>query len=211
MKTDNLILTIAIVAVFVSIVGAGLTYNYINSFKNKITGYATTTGKINLTVESAAAINFSTSEINWGSGRVTAGQSSATLNTAGGANNITNGNWTGNTAGLIVENIGNTNLTINLTAGSNAAGLLGGTGSSYEFNVSNSEGGSCLDDSGGGSPAGINVFVSANTTTKEVCGRFRHETGNDEIRIDIKLVVPEDSKTGELTDTITATVVQAAS
>jgi len=39
------------------------------------------------------------------SGSVTSGETSATLDTSAGADNVTNGNWTGNTAGFVVENL----------------------------------------------------------------------------------------------------------
>jgi len=176
----------------------------------RITGRATDTGEINLTVESKTQINFTTDEINWGSGSVSAGASNATLNTAGGANNVTNGNWTGNTAGLVVENIGNKNVTLDLKTGNNATALLGGTNPSYQYNVTNVEAGSCTNSTGGNNmSSGISLgnFYDVNTTDPgtRVCDVFAHTDSIDTIRIDIKLVIPSDSKTGKITDTITAT------
>lgn len=208
MKTDNLILAVAIVAVVVSIVGAGLTFNYIDSFKSKLTGLATT-ATINLSVESSTLVNFSTANINWGSGRVDSGYSLAVLNTANGSSNVTQGNWTGNTAGLILENLGNSNLTLNLSFGKDADSLLGGTSPSYEYNVSNNEAGSCLNATDGTDGLNTGVFVSANTTTRTVCNSFKFAADKDSVRIDIKLVIPEDSKTGAIGDTITSTVVSS--
>ena len=214
METDNLLLTVAIIAVVVSVIGAGLTYNYLNVFKGKITGFATS-GKINLTVESAAILNFTIDEINWGSGRVDDGEDNATLNTAiNGPNNVTRGNWTGNTDGFRIENIGNVNITLNFTMGLDADGLLGGTGPEYEYNVSNYEGNSCLNYTGGTSELDwLGLFQSANTSTRDVCPRFPFNDGgefNDTIRVDVRLVIPSDSKTGELIDTFTAVFAQAS-
>jgi len=208
MKTDNILLIVAIVAVAVSIIGAGITYSYITAFKSKITGFAASSGTVNLSIESTASINFTTDIINWGSGRVSAGWPNATLNTAGGANNVTNGNWTGNTAGLVVENIGNLNITLNISFGTDATGLLGGTNPYYEYNVTNNEGSSCLNATGGTDALSLGTFKSANTTTQLVCGRMPFSdsgTFNDAIRIDMRLVVPSDSKVGAIGDTVTAT------
>ena len=47
----------------------------------KSTGFATSVGEANLTVEATITINFTTAQINWGSGRVNDGFTSAGLNT----------------------------------------------------------------------------------------------------------------------------------
>ena len=167
----------------------------------KITGKATDTGTANLTIESMTNINFTTNNINWGSGAVTAGQTNATLNTAGGANNVTNGNWTGNTAGLIIENIGNQNVSILIKAGTNATGLLGGTSPQYMFNFTNSEINSCTFNT----TTTAGTFYDANTTDRYVCNSFNIDQSNDTLRIDMKLVIPSNSKTGAIGDIITAT------
>src|SRR3989344_5384979 len=72
----------------------------------EVTGHAT--GTANLTIEQKAEINFTTNSINWASGSVTVGQSKAILVSN---NTVTNGNWTANSAGLVLENIGNENAT----------------------------------------------------------------------------------------------------
>ena len=171
----------------------------------KITGKAI--GTANLTIESVTNINFTTNNINWGSGSVSSGQASATLNTAAGANNVTNGNWTGNTAGLVIANIGNNNVSIDLKTGKTNATLLGGTAPDYEYNVTNVESGSCLNSTGGTDGLSLGSFSDVNTTDPgtRVCGRFRYATASNTIRIDIKLIIPSDSVTGAVGDIITAT------
>ena len=209
MKTDNLLLIIAIIAVVISIVGAGITYNYINSFRNKlITGLATT-GIVNLTVESFAVINFTTNEINWGSGRVDTGPDNATLDTSrNDDSNVTNGNWTGNTDGFVVENIGNVNVTLSLKTGKNAAGFIGGAvggGPQYQYNVTDIEGNSCETWN-----ITEGAFYDVNTTGDGtfVCNNFQSAGGSNTIRIDVRVVIPTDSAVGALSDTFTATVNQ---
>jgi len=203
-KVGNLLLVVVIVAVCISVIGVGITYNRLSSFKNKLTGFATDSGTINLSVESAATINFTTSNINWGSGRVTDGEDNATLNTAAGASNITNGNWTGNTAGLVIENIGNVNVTLNISTGVAASSLLGGTSPIYELNFTEVEGGSCLNSTDE-TDESLGSFATANTTHRIFCDKFPFDDGNDTVRIDVRLVIPSDSKTGAIGDVITAT------
>ncbi|MEN9626062.1 MAG: hypothetical protein RL557_390 [archaeon] len=214
MKTENLLLLLAIVSVFVAILSAGLTYNYLSLFKNKITGLATTTGTINLSVDSVIEINFTTGNVNWSKGRVAVGSGFATLNTSvHGAGNVTSGNWTGNDKGLVVENIGNNNVTFSLSFGTDAAGLLGGNANrSYLINVTNNETGSCTAANGSVETGFLNLsaWLVANTTGTSFCPRFVYYDQSDLLRIDLALVIPYDSKTGSLNDTITATFSQAS-
>ena len=122
MKADDVLLGVAIAAVVVvGIVFSVYFFLPLPFHFQWLTGYGVSdTATINLTVESSLAINFTTDIINWGSGRVTGGNTNATLNTAAGASNVTNGNWTGNTAGLVVTNIGNSITNLSIKAGKNA-------------------------------------------------------------------------------------------
>lgn len=206
MNTDKGLLIVAIIAVVVSVVGAGITYSFITSFKSRLTGFVSS-GVVNLTVESAAVVNFTTDEINWESGRVDDGSVNATLDTSAGANNVTNGNWTGNTAGFVVENIGNNNITFELGTATTAASLIGGAaggGPEYMYNVTDdtAEDNSC-NFTTDGATEGIYIEVNA---SRSICDVFDFASSNNQLRIDIRIVIPSDSKTGELTDTITATI-----
>ncbi len=207
MKTDNLVLFIASFAVVLSALGAGLTYYNVNQYQeNLFTGFALQSGDINLTVETAAAINFTVDSINWGSGMVDSGQTTATLNTCCGGS-VTNGNWTAVSQGFEVINLGNVNLTLRLKTGLTAATFLGGsagTGPDYEYNVTNKEASAC----NGTDDFSLATFYDVNTTGDgtKVCDLFTSADGRDEIRIDIKLVIPSDSLTGARSDTMTATI-----
>ncbi len=209
MKKDNILLVFSIVVVIISLIAASLTYFSISDFARRITGYGTT-ANLNLSIESSAAINFTTDFINWGSGRVNPGSVAASLTTLG-ANNVSGGNWTLQQAGgLRIENIGNVNITLNLSGGKTAATFIGGTNPAYEWNITNVESGSCLNSTGGTVGLNLNTFFNVNTTTATFCPRLRFESGNDFIRIDFNLTIPENSLTGALTDTITAIVTSAA-
>jgi len=208
-NNSQILLVVTVFAVMISMVGAGFTYYTVNRYKNTwFTGFALQSGDVNLTVETSAAINFTVDSINWGSGRVDSGQSSATLNTCCGGS-VTNGNWTAVTQGFEVRNIGNVNLTLKLKTGLTAATFIGGTAVTpdYEFNVTNKEAGSCTVAAG----YTLGTFVDVNTTSPgtAVCSLFESRDAADEVRIDIKLVVPSDSLTGARGDTMTATIAQA--
>lgn len=192
-----------------SLISVGFFYISAKELIHSISGYATSTGEVNLTVESDATATFTTSQINWGSGRVNSGQSSAGLNTFE-TNNVTNGNWTlQNSGGLRIQNNGNVNLTLNLSGGKTAAQMIGGTGPSYRWNISNVESGSCRNSTGGTSNLPLNNFYDVNTTTALFCSFFHFDNAQDSLRIDFNLTIPSDSLTGSLGDTITATVFAA--
>lgn len=205
MKGDNILLTVAVVAAIVSIVGAGLTYYSINSFKEDwITGFVVTdTATTNVTVSTNEAINFTTDNINFGAGYVSAGNDNATLDT--GAGTVSGGTWTPVSSGFILENIGNVNVSLDIKTGSNAAGFIGGTaggGPAYQYNLTALENGGCTNSS-----FDLKMWYDVNTTGDgtRVCDVMRYDDTYDRVRIDIKLVIPSDSKTGALGDTMTAT------
>ena len=199
METDNLLLAVAIIAVAVSVVGAGVTYNSFVAIDNFMTGFATSSGDINVTIGNYTSINFTTSNINFGSGAVS-GDTAATLFTNGTA--TIGGTWTSPSSGFIIENIGNVNLSIRIVGVDSAATLIGGTGSSYQYLVTNEEADSCVDIT---PTAYADVNISGDGTL--ICSNFISASGSDEIGIDIKLVIPIDAtQTGAVSDTLTATI-----
>jgi hypothetical protein len=207
MKTENVLLVLAAIAVIVSGVGAIFTYYSIAS--SSLTGYVTATGTVNITILSQAMINFSVNNINWSTGMVTNAPGNATLVTTG-ANN-TGGNWTNITQGFIIENIGNVNVSINLTADQNATQFIGGTNPLYQLNITNNEPGSCNNASN----FNISLGQWYNVTTLSTwgifaCSNLSFGDTNDTIRVDVKLVVPSDSKTGALGSIVTATALPPA-
>ena len=206
MKSDNSLLIVAVIAVVVSIFATGFTYFSIANLAEQITGYATG-ATANLTVETLAQINFTNFSIAWGSGRVNPGATAASLITTA-AGTVTNGNWTADD-GLILENSGNVNVSLNLTGDKTAAAFIGGTGPAYLWNITNVEANSCINATGGlGGPVlDLNTFHNVNTSQglSRVCNTFGFKASADTIRIDFNVTVPEDSSTGALTDLINAT------
>ena len=216
-KSDNILLIIAIIAVIVSAIGAGIAYNYISALKEDV--LLAPSGIVNLTVEALAAINFSYDEINFHNGTVTVGSQNCTMYTGKGGITLcgADGSWDPvgewgepSEQGFVVENIGNVNLTVDLKSGKDAATYIGGSFPRYEWNVSENETGSCDD---GGFYTDFNLFDAVNTSGDgtKVCDNFVYEvnTGDpNELRIDILVAVPQNSFTGELIDTITMTVAE---
>ncbi len=212
MEKDRLLLVLAILSIAVAVVAVVSTYFFVEKLSKGISGYATTTSTadVNLTVETFAVINFTTNVINWGSGRVNSGATTAQLNSYA-TSNVTGGNWTLQTAGgLRLQNIGNVNLTLNLSSSKTAATFIGGTSPFFQWNVSNQEADSCMNGTGissTGANVGLNVdrHYEVNTTTTLFCNIFQYIDNKDTVRIDFNLTIPSDSRTGALTAVVTAT------
>lgn len=160
-------------------------------------------GNLNVTIYSLASINFTMDFINFGSGSVYLNSSSASIDTRG---NVTGGNWTPISQGFIVENIGNTNLSVFLKSGKNAVDFLGGTSPGYYYMFNNSEANSCTQPS-----IIIGNWFAVNTTGygDKICNNMQYSDSNDSIRIDLKLVIPSDAMRGSREDVFTVTGVSS--
>ena len=222
MDSEKVMLFIASVAVAVSIVAAGVTYNSIVSLRDAwITGFLTANGTLNITIATNANVNFTNNTINWGSGFVNPAALRANLTTSRSGATITGGTWAitafNGSQGFVVENIGNVNVSLKLMTSDTAASLLGGTSPYYMYNVTEIEAGTCQNSTGGtftnssmGATSGmygLNLSFNTNTTTPgdPVCGRFQFVDTVDEIRIDVHLSVPYDAPTGSPSDYFTLT------
>ncbi len=200
METDKVLVYIAVIAVIISVTGVFITYNSVSLIQNILTGRATDTGTVNLSVQTSAAINFTTDNINWGSGVVDSGADSAQLCTNNGT--VVDGNWTPVSDPFVVEHIGNVNVTLNINFSNDADSFLGGTSPSYQYNITNKEDGAC---DVGATGFTLNTWEDASTTAADICDVFGKDAGADEIEIDICLTVPSDSLTGSRGSVITMT------
>ena len=212
MKSENTILIVAVVAMLVSAFSLGFTYFSISNAKSGLlTGYATSTSNatINITVASNIAINFTTNNINFGSGSLSPGTVYSVLDTAAGT--VVNGTWTPISTKLVLENIGTANVSLNIMTGKNATYFINGTTPLYQYNVTNSEATSCSNLTGNGSTMSSGFVLSTlnnvNTTSPGmlVCDKFGYADTADVIKIDFRLGIPYDSLNGSLGDVITAT------
>lgn len=197
MENNKILITLLVIAIVISIVGLFMPKQTILW----MTGKATDTGQLQVTISGTTAINFTDGTINWGTGTVTEGYSSCTLDTEG-----TNGadctGFTTQTDGFRIENIGNSDVTLQIATGKNAATLLGGTSPSYQYKMVNVTGeeGACQ----GMAPT---TYTDVNNTSPgtTVCTNFTAEDTADTVDVDVNIVIPSDSLTGTLTDTFTAT------
>jgi len=186
----DLIGYLAIIVIIISLLSLGI----------QLTGKVTdSTSRINITISGMATINFSIDNINFGSGSVNIGSNNATIDTLG---NVINGNWSLVTQGFVLENIGNKNVTLNLKSGKTAAGFLGGTGPSYQYNITNIEAGSCTE-----AEATLGAWRDVNTGGDGdlICNPFKFSESANSIKIDLKLVIPSDARVGSSSDVFTAT------
>mgnify|MGYP003995942149 CR=1 FL=1 len=172
----------------------------------ELTGHevATDTGYVNITIESSASINFTTSEINFGSGLVNGTYAYLQTNGSG-----TMQNWNGSegvvSTGFNITNLGNTNLTLNISSDKNASAFLGGTDPWFYIMVDNRTtvaGASCKSAA---FAADVAVPVWGNITTSElvICDVFGYESQQDSVVV--YLGVPNDATPGAQVATITAT------
>jgi hypothetical protein len=197
MKQNDVLMIVAVVAVILALFNLVVLINKVNNFKS-FTGFATDTGTANLTIEGAASVNFTTDNINWGTGHVIEPAASATLNTEG-VN--TSGTWNATSQGLVLENIGNTNVTLNLTSSKNASVFIGGASPSFEWKVNDTSGetGSCVSGSS------IPGYTTVTTAPQIACTNFGWNNTRDSLDIDLQLVIPSSAASGEKGVTIIAT------
>jgi hypothetical protein len=209
MEGDRLFLTLALIAAVISLVSVGIVYYSVTNLITKVSGFATSTGDTNLTVKTSAEVNFTTFILNWSDGQVDSSATFSILDSSAGT--VTDGNWTAVSGGLILENIGNVNVTLDIAAGKTPANFIGGTNPYYMWNITNNEANSCINSTGDGTAdvednmTFFGVYNHTTTTTTKVCPFFKYIAAADVIEIDFNLTIPSDSLTGALTDTITMT------
>lgn len=179
-----------------------------------ITGFAATEyAGVNVTVTETTSINFTVNNVNFGTGTVGSGCSFCVLNTSGVTDGCCVGFTTPTPTGLIVQNIGNVNVSLNFSFDMNAATYIGGTDPLFQINVTENETNSCFNNSASGG-GGINItfnntFGNVLAANMPICGNLRPELANDELRVNIRLKIPENSLTGARNATLTATAAKA--
>jgi hypothetical protein len=196
---NNIIAVLAVVVVAVAVINLSITFVKVSDFQEKLTGYAS--GYVNITISSNIQINLTTSVTNFGAGGVNSTCERAMLKTNGASTGVVLcGNWSSDSGkGIVIENNGNVNATLTAQGTNAAAAFIGGTGSTYEWNFSVSEAGSCS-----GGTLSQNVFRTANTSAPAtLCTDFSPLDAGDEVTLDINITVPTDALIGARSDTIT--------
>jgi hypothetical protein len=211
MEVNKIVSVLTVVAVVVALANVSITLMKVADFNEKITGLASDAGYVNISVETEISVNMSRDTVNWGSGLINGtgeDRFNATLKTAQETATVERGNWShGSVKGLILQNLGNINASINLTAANDADDLFGsaeGSGSDnqrYRWNMTNKDAGSCS-----GGSEGLSTWNDVNKSSANFCGQFNYGDNENEVYIDIWLTVPYDAQnTGAQSDTITVT------
>jgi len=180
----------------------------------RITGAVTETdaGTLSAEVEQVTAINMTWDTIDFGTGRVQAGQPFCELNTSDAATAYCN-NFTGQATGFQIENIGNMNVSLYVESTNGDQSFIGGSQAAYQWQANNvTEPGSCLNSTGG-DDEGLNVTIvdmwwaidSSITNPQYLCNRFLATDASDMIELDLRIKIPSDTSPGALSDTFTFT------
>lgn len=186
MDKTNLIGYFAIIVIIVSLA----------SFGFRLTGKAAQdTAVVNVTVETAASINFSDDFIDFGSGAVNGTFARLESNDTASVD----GNWSYSADYFTLENVGNVNVSLDLQSGKNASEFIGGSSPDYEFSLTDGESGSC------NTSLTFGGWYDINTTNSTICTPLDYVNSRNLLNISVRLVIPSDSLTGSLTDSFTAT------
>ena len=196
-----------------------------------ITGFGSNIGTVDINILSQTVVNFTTAAINWG--EITMNNSitsnvgchlwsaseSNTSDELGKMNcsyNLATG--LGAASGLILENTGNTNVSINISCSNRNSTFIGGGaggGAVYAFNVSNVEADACnfydaVNFSKNSQTYTSCQFFNDGNEGYEICNAtapyrgLKPEDGRDSIKFHFKLFVPNDAGSGAKTSTFTA-------
>jgi cytoskeletal protein RodZ len=195
--SNNLLAILLIVAILIGLIGLLVP-------KRVVVGKVTDLGQLQVTVGAVTAINFTDDIIDWGTGTVTEGYSSCTLDTEGTVGPGCTG-FTAQTNGFTIENIGNQDVILQLATGKTAATLLGGTNPVYQYKMSVNERDACI-----GMTPTTWTDVNATSPGTTVCTNLQAADANDAVDVDVRIVIPSDSYTGTLSDTFTATATAIA-
>ena len=200
-----------IAAIVVSLGGTLISLNRLARIKVPIiTGFlpgAPEQAEVKLEISSLVQVNFTTDTIDWGSGYVKAGYDFCVLNSYDAAIGDNCSSFTPQTAGLVLENIGNRNVTLNITMQKNADDFIGGGSPVCQWNVSELE---------SGSAPGLELtpgdWQSCSTTDVVVCnstgGGFLAGDSTDTLNFDVLVQIPSDAAPGTKTNVMTASAAQ---
>jgi hypothetical protein len=189
MKTNltQIIGYLAIAAILISLFFIG----------TKITGLVVTaneTALVNVTISGAGALNFTTDVLDFGAGAVNVGQLGATINSEGSQGE---GTWAAQNGQLVLENIGNENVSLTLSTNKSVDSFIGGSSPTFKAKVSDKDAGACTGTQT------FSSYAEINTTLQTACAVFGYAAALDEINIDFQLYIPNDAA-GEKTVKIIA-------
>lgn len=227
MELSNRTLALLLVAaIVISIGGTMVNLEKLNRLTGP-TGYAlSAVGNVSLSITETTSIVLTYGEIDFGSGYVFADCNNCTMDTAaGGTRDATCclGDWAdvGNfDEGLLIENQGNTYVSLKANYSEAAADFIGGDSVTPEFDYqfipehTANHGSANGDDSASSCQTGWNntggwTAIVANTQ-QYACGsgslfNFTSEATKDEVELNFRVVIPENADTGAKAANVTIT------
>ncbi|MCX8147591.1 MAG: hypothetical protein N3D84_03940 [Candidatus Woesearchaeota archaeon] len=208
--SNKTVVVLLVLAILISIAGTFYSVSKLKAVSSGITGadILTQEGNVQATITSVTAINFTVNSVSFGTGTVAAICNNCTMHTPSVIDSTCCVGFTSPASGLVLENIGNKNASINLNFSNNAASFIGGTNPLFQLNVTEGEEGSCTNSSAPGSALAEtwkNTFADVPTDNSEVCGNMHPDQGFDKLVFDIKVRIPDNSLTGLRNTTVTAT------
>jgi len=189
-----------VAAVAVSIIGTGISLSMLG--KVGLTGYATSnvTGNASVLIASQTSLRYAIQVLNFGSGSVdtSGGYNNCTLT----ANNSVNGtlvidpgclqfnNETGQAWPLILENAGNTYMTVTLNFTENATTFPGGNPiiAAFQYQIDENETDSCE-----GSLSATSWTNVVALTQNSICSNLSWNDTKDTLKVNLKVVIPNDA------------------
>ena len=156
-------------------------------------------GFVNVTISNQTTINVTATNCNFGTGHVTAPNAYATLASSDDLTSASpqctdvdiKANWTNTTTYdpdcMVVRNDGNIDLKINMSAGKDAAGMIGGNSPEYKVWSEDKEAASCTGETGYGSR------VDVSTANITLCTALKPDNATDEIYVGCYLKVPDNA------------------
>jgi hypothetical protein len=212
-KNNNLntiFAVLAIVLIVLTLVNLSIVFIKNSELRKSLTGFATSTGYVNLTVNTNLNVALSPPwGINWSNGSIASGKTSANLTTTYNSSSVINGNWsTTGVQGILITNTGNINITLSINGTKNNTDWFGTTSTgakNYTWNVTNFLPGSCAPVNS------LNSWLYVNHTNIVFCNQFSSIAGKNQVWLDVQLTVPYDLTNPDtlLTDTITVSATAA--
>lgn len=226
--SNKTVVMLLIATVVVSLGGAYISLNAVSTKLSgigvgPITGFATVpNGTATLTISLVSSIQFSQPTVAFGTGSINTTLGNCTLSTTNANNGAGCVDFSEVGNGFTIENDGNTNLSITLSASANAATFIEDGASLFLWNVSVNESGSCVNASGARGVVSPNttagclgegntnsscgaIFEAVSTTTKNICPSLLFDDASDALNIDINVSIPVTAPAGAKSATLTIT------
>jgi len=202
-KATNVLMVVAVIAVVMSLAGVVL------NLTKTPTGYANVeSGNATLEILGVASINFTNNLINWSVGKVNDTCGAQAMLVTNGTNICSSAaipaeTWNIVPLGLVVRNVGSTDVTLELVSDKDAAAFIGPPSPGYQWMISNYEAGSCA-----GTLSDTSWTDVATGAARTICTNFLADLddgSSDELRIDLRVMIDQGASAGQRVSTITAT------